>query len=74
MRRYDCSECGAEYAVIEIAVRVGPAPMLTCLHCDHPLPGDDGPGLVQYTLLRRPSHDTLDDLDRFLFCRPTDSE
>jgi transposase-like protein len=63
MRRYDCPQCGAEYAVIEIAVRVGPSPMLRCLHCGRPLPDDEGPSLVQYTLLRRPNQDALDDLD-----------
>jgi hypothetical protein len=70
MRRYDC-QCGAEYAVIEIAARVGDPPILKCLHCGHPLPDDQGPSLVQYTMLRRPSPETLDDLEEpLLLSRP----
>ena len=62
MRRYECSECGADYAVIEIAARFGTPPIINCLHCGHPLPDDEGPLLVQYTLLKRPNPDILDDL------------
>jgi DNA-directed RNA polymerase subunit RPC12/RpoP len=62
MTRYECPECGAEYAVIEIAVRVDTSPIINCLHCGHALPDDEGPKLVQYTLLKRPNPDTLDDL------------
>jgi transcription elongation factor Elf1 len=61
MKRYECPECGAEYAVIEIAARFGTQPTINCLHCGHSLPDDVGPTLVQYTLLKRPHPDALDD-------------
>jgi hypothetical protein len=60
MRIFLCAECGAEYAVIELA-----APLRLrqnfCLHCEHSFPDSEGAAVLQYTLLKRPSQDTLED-------------
>jgi DNA-directed RNA polymerase subunit RPC12/RpoP len=61
MRAFQCAQCGAEYAVIELAAPAG-SRQKVCLHCGHPLPEPEGTVAFQYTLMKRPSQDTLEDL------------
>jgi len=61
MRVFQCADCGAEYAVIELAAPVGLRQKF-CLHCGHSFPDPEGAAAFQYTLLKRPSEDTLEDL------------
>jgi hypothetical protein len=59
--RFRCEECSSEYAIIELSARGGSRQKL-CLHCGHPFPTSEGTPVLQYTLLKRPNQDTLDDL------------
>jgi transcription elongation factor Elf1 len=61
MRVFQCAECGAENAVIELAA---PAALRLkfCLHCGHSFADPEGAAVLQYTLLKHPSQDTLEDL------------
>ena len=61
MKGFECPECGAGYAVIELAVPAGAPRDFSCLHCGKPLPVSDGPTLLQYTLLKRPFEPARDD-------------
>jgi hypothetical protein len=61
MRVFQCAECGADYAVIELAVSAGLREKF-CLHCGHSFPDPEGAVVLQYTLLKRPSQNTLEDL------------
>ena len=61
MRVFQCAECGAEYAVIELAAPAGLRQKF-CLHCGNSFPDPEGAAVFQYTLLKRPSQDTLEDL------------
>jgi transposase-like protein len=61
MRAFECPECGAEYGVLELAGPTGARPKFHCLNCGSPFPDSNGPRL-QYTLLKRPSEETLEDL------------
>jgi DNA-directed RNA polymerase subunit RPC12/RpoP len=61
MRRYECLECGAEYGVIELRVPAGARPAAHCLHCGSAFPDTHG-ALLQYTLLKRPNQETLEEL------------
>ena len=61
MQVFQCAECGAEYAVIELAAPAGLRQKF-CLHCGNSFPDPEGAAAFQYTLLKRPSQDTLEDL------------
>jgi len=61
MQVFQCAECGAEYAVIELAAPAGLRQKF-CLHCGRSFPDPEGAVAFQYTLLKRPSQDTLEDL------------
>ena len=61
MLSFRCEECASEYAIIEVSARGGSRQKL-CLHCGHPFPKPEGTPVLQYTLLKRPNQDTLEDL------------
>ena len=52
---------GLSYAAIELAAPAGLRQKF-CLHCGHSFPDPEGAAAFQYTLLKRPSQDTLEDL------------
>jgi hypothetical protein len=53
MQVFQCAECGAEYAVIELAAPAGLRQKF-CLHCGNSFPDPEGAAVSQYTLLKRP--------------------
>jgi DNA-directed RNA polymerase subunit RPC12/RpoP len=64
MRHYDCLECGADYGVIELKVPAGARLAVHCLHCGSAFPETHG-ALLQFTLLKRPNQETLEELSVF---------
>ena len=58
---FRCEECASEYAIIELSARGG-SRQKVCLHCGHPFPKPEGTPVLQYTLLKQPNQDTLEDL------------
>ena len=61
MLSFLCEECASEYAIIELSARGG-SRQKYCLHCGHPFPKLEGASVLQYTLLKRPNQDALEDL------------